>query len=115
MSEPFAESDVPLGDWFRRTPESLRMLDEETEALRSAEEAALLAESPMFRYECCEHCRTSRCPRHDGHPDPCSADPLVSGTCQAGSTMIGEPTRVLPPADGRPTPPTGDEGDVGDE
>lgn len=63
-----------------------------------AENDALLAESPMFRYECCTHCRTSRCPRHDGHPDPCSADSLVIDGCQAGSTMLGAPTRVISPA-----------------
>ncbi|ROR91732.1 hypothetical protein EDD33_2607 [Nocardioides aurantiacus] len=57
---------------------------------RTLRNEPLLLESPMFRYECCEHCRTSRCPRHDGHPDPCSADPLTTNGCQAGNTMLGE-------------------------
>lgn len=67
----------------------------------SDESDALLVESPMFRYECCEHCRTRRCPRHDGHPDPCSVDPLTEGeACLAGSTMLGEVT--TPPGEVTP-------------
>lgn len=63
------------------------------------EDQRLLVESPMFRFECCEHCRTPRCPRHDGHPAPCSDDPISGGhTRCVGSTMLGEPPRSIRPA-----------------
>lgn len=46
----------------------------------------LLVESPMFRYECCQHCSWTHKPRHDGHPDAC-----VDVDCEIGHTMVGEP------------------------
>jgi hypothetical protein len=49
------------------------------------EQEDLLVESPMDRYECCEHCRAVNCPRHDGHPDPCERK-----GCAEGNTMVGE-------------------------
>lgn len=66
---------------------------------QATENDDLLVESPMFRFECCEHCRTSRCPRHDGHPDPCFLDPLTGGgsECVQGNTMLGEV--VSPPGE----------------
>ncbi len=49
------------------------------------EQRDLLVESPMDRYECCAHCRSPRCIRHDGHPEPCPVQP-----CEAGRKMLGE-------------------------
>lgn len=52
---------------------------------QTQEQTALLVESPLDRYECCEHCEHRRCPRHDGHVDPCDR----SG-CEKGLEQLGE-------------------------
>lgn len=49
------------------------------------EQRDLLAESPMDRYECCDHCRGVNCKNHHGHPDPCEIK-----SCVEGKTLMGE-------------------------
>lgn len=52
-------------------------------------------DDPLDRFECCEHCATSRCPRRDGHRDPCRTP-----DCRPGHLLLGQAEPVSPPAHG---------------